>query len=312
MRILIVGCGVIGHLYARGLSRSGHDVTLLGRDPAAVACFQSEGVEFVALRSGQCERLRLKYACGDPGRGHDLIMLAVRNDHLTGGVLEQVASWAGESSQLLLFHLGFSGPRLLPAVLPMHRVLIGYAINVGGFWEAPGRRICFDVPKGKNTAIGTLNEGINDRVKGIAQVFGESGFACQLPRMPDNVYQTSALIAALAVFDRKHPALLDGHSSTEDCALLGNVISDAFRVANGMCLRPRQLSENDFGIVGAQQALEFSRVDPISRALLTNYFRGGGWGEIEKLYGELIDAARQQHVAAPALNSLTAVREERT
>lgn len=305
MRILIVGCGVIGHLYARGLTGHGHDVTLLGRDPAALERFQRDGVEFVELRTGRREHLRLKYACGDPGRGYDLIMLAVRNDHLSGSVLAQIASWVGESAQLLLFHLGFSGPRLLPADLPMHRVLIGYAINVGGFWAVPGRRICCDVPQGKNTAVGSFG-GIADRAKEVAHLLGESGFACQLTRMPDNVYQTSALIAALAAFDRLHPALLDGHARAEDCALLGAAIGDALRVVNSMCSRPRQFSAHDFGLAGTQQAREFSRLDTTSRLLLMRYFRGSGRSEVDQLYGELVAAAEQQQVAAPALSRLAA------
>lgn len=306
MRILIVGCGVIGHLYARGLSGRGHDVTLLGRDPAALERFQRDGVEFVELRSGRCEHLQLKYACGDPGRSYDLIMLAVRNDHLTESVLAQIEPWVEASAQLLLFHLGFSGPRLLPAVLPTDRVLVGYAINAGGFWSIPGRRVSFDVPQGKNTAVGGLGEGISERAKEIARVFGEAGFACQVTRMPDNVYQTSALIAVLAAFDQRRPALLDGHASAEDCALLGAAIGDAFHVANGMCSRPRQLSPHDLGLIGAQQALEFSRLDSISRLLLTRYFRGSGRSEADKLYGELVAAAEQLHIAAPALSRLAA------
>lgn len=306
MRILIVGCGVIGHVYARGLSGQGHEVTLLGRDPAALQRQQRDGVEFVELRSGRRERLRFKYACGDPGSGHDLIMVAVRNDHLTERVLTQIARWVEESTQLLLFHLGFSGPRLLPAVLPADRVLVGYAISVGGFWSDPGRSVCFDVPPGKNTAVGNLGGGISDRAKEVARLFGDCGFACQLARMPDNVYQTSALIATLAAFDRTCPALLDGRAAAEHCGLLGGAIGDALRVATTMCGRPGRLSAHDFALVGAQQALEFSRLDPVSRTLLVRYFRGGGRSEVDKLYCELVAAADELRVAAPVLSRLAA------
>lgn len=310
MRILIVGCGVIGHLYARGLDRAGHDVTLLGRDPARLARMQRDGIEFVDLRTRHRERVHLRYACA-VGASYDLVVLALRNDHIDDTVLREAAGWSGDSARLALFQLGFSGPHRLSRYLPGRRTLVGYAMSAGGFWDAPARRLHFDVPPGKNTALGSSGEGVTDAAREIAAVFADAGFPCQLARMPDNVYQTSALVATLAAFDRQCPALLDGTAGPDDIETLGEALGDAMRVADLLGTRPRHVSLRDVALAGRYQAREFACLGPTSRMLLSRYFRGGGEGETAKLYRELLHAGERYGVATPALGRLR-LRETRT
>lgn len=304
MRILIVGPGVIGHIFARGFSRGGHDVTLLGRDDAALERLQRQGVEFVDLRSGRSEHVTLNYASNVGSQTYDLAILALRNDHLTEELVTRAACWVSASGRLLVFQLGFSGPALLQSCVSAQRALLGYAISTGGFWDVPGTRLCVDVPPGKNTAIGSLGEGITESVKEVSDVFFEAGFECQRARMPDNVYHTSALVAALAAFDKHHPELLRGHASAEDRSLLAVALSEALQVADRLCPRPRKLAAQDLSAVGTQQASELARLGPVSRTLLLRYFRGSGVGEIEKLHEDIVHAAHRHGVPIPTLNRL--------
>jgi len=80
MKILVVGPGAIGSLFAGMLTSGGHDVWLLGRRREAVDTINREGVTIQQIWTGATLRMPVR-ATVDPGDAApaDLIVMCVKS-----------------------------------------------------------------------------------------------------------------------------------------------------------------------------------------------------------------------------------------
>lgn len=132
MRILVIGAGIIGSVYAARLSDAGHEVSLLARGARRVAL----GAGGVVLRSeGKQLTSHPRIISGDEvGFPVDLTIVAVRITQLDA-VLDLLAAQHSRAVAFLQ-HLGPHADRVRRVVGP-ERTVFAFP-GVGGFFQADG------------------------------------------------------------------------------------------------------------------------------------------------------------------------------
>lgn len=175
MKILVLGAGVIGTIYAWQLSGTGHEVTLFVRpgvrhkieqDGFHIHC-QDQRKEHIAstdivYRTNVVDKL-------SPQAGYELIMVSVRAQQLDE-VLPMLAENAGKAN-VLFFGQNWWGDERIRKHLPAEQFLFGFSRLVGG-WRTENQVECvfFDTP-GLVTMLGEKDGRVTPRLQSLIDMF---------------------------------------------------------------------------------------------------------------------------------------------
>lgn len=143
MRIVIVGPGALGSVFAALLARGGHDVSLLGRPTDHLRALQRDGLRLQSP-SGVVERIDL-HATDDPAvvAGADTAIVLVKTPD-TAAAIRAIQPQLGPSHMVLTLQNGLgnaerirnvigAGPRILAGVTSQaaHRLGPGVVVHAG-------------------------------------------------------------------------------------------------------------------------------------------------------------------------------------
>lgn len=190
MRILVIGAGVIGSVYAGTLAEAGNEVTLLARGDR-LSELRNAGLRL--RRVGEQDR-RPDVAVVDriDGERHDLVVLAVRR--------EQAADAAGEVSlvaadAVMLFG-NFAGLlKDLAAQAGMDRTIVGFPGVGGRLVDGSVEYVLVDQ---QPTMVGQIRES-SRRAEDIAVCLRAAGFATRVePDVEGWLGSHAALVVPLA------------------------------------------------------------------------------------------------------------------
>jgi 2-dehydropantoate 2-reductase len=171
MRILVLGAGVIGSVYAGKLLQAGHQVVLLAR-----------GRRLMDLRTGglvlenweSTQRLELPIPIVDSPEGdqrYDLVLVAVRAEQLAATL--PVLMGINDGSDVLFFgNVAGHGPALIEALGP--RAVFGFPA-VGGIQD--GSVIRYVLIGQQKTTLGEPSGARSSRVRRVQTMFRGAGFA---------------------------------------------------------------------------------------------------------------------------------------
>ena len=174
MRVLVLGAGVIGSVYAGKLRQAGHEVVLLARG-RRLSDLQAHGLVLQDAKSGDRVVLAFpvvsKVAVGDR---YDLVLVPVRSEQVASTLPILVAMPDG--SDVLFFGNTAGRQAELTAALG-HRALFGFPA-VGGARDGPVVR--YVLISQQKTMVGEPNGATTPRVRQLGDVLGEAGFSTRV------------------------------------------------------------------------------------------------------------------------------------
>lgn len=170
MRILVLGAGVIGSVYAAKLLQSGHEVVVLARG-GRLADLQASGLILEEATSGQRTDLPVR-AVGtlDPNDRYDLVLVPVRSEQLATTL--SVLTGMRDGSPVLFFGntAGYGG-QLVEAL--GDRALFGFPA-AGGVRDGPVIR--YVLISQQQTMLGEPSGATTSRVQQLRTMLQGAGF----------------------------------------------------------------------------------------------------------------------------------------
>jgi 2-dehydropantoate 2-reductase len=171
MKILVVGAGVIGTVYATRLQNSGHSVTVLARGDR-LEHVQRFGLEIEDLLTGtRAVAHPAVTARLAPNDAFDLVLVAVRLDQLDE-ILPELTAYLGCPSVLFLLNNPSGSGRVLSA-LGGGRGLLGFP-GVGG--SRDGGLVRYALIAQQPTMLGELDGRSSERVRQLQVALRGAGF----------------------------------------------------------------------------------------------------------------------------------------
>ena len=192
MKILVIGAGVLGSLYAGQLQRSGHQVTLLARGQR-LADLRERGIELIDDFTGVLTTVQARIAERlDPEETFDWVLVVVRKNQV-GDVLPVLAANHHTPNVLFLVN-NAAGPAELIQALGRERVVLGFP-GAGGRREGSAIRYVL-ASKVQPTTLGELDGRITPRLEQISRALQESGLPTRYCDNMDAWLKTHAVLVA--------------------------------------------------------------------------------------------------------------------
>ena len=242
VKILVVGPGAMGTLFAALLAFGGHQVTLLGRRPEVVETINSEGVTVVRGRTRKTAPVRAISAVGRADVA-DLVLMCVKAFD-TLQATRDAARALGPEAPVMTLQNGLNNLETIASVVGRERV-IGGVTSQGATLLAPG--LVRHAGEGR-TAIGEMDGKESPRLRSMADAFREAGIGVELSRSVDSLVWGKMVI---------------------NCSI--NPLSALLRVTNGQLLE-RQETRALLGAVAQESAsvarargITLSYDDPVGR-----------------------------------------------
>ena len=170
MRILVIGAGVIGSVYAGKLIVAGHEVVLLARG-RRLADLQASGLILEEAQSGQRTALPVTAVVTlDPTDRYDLVLVPVRAEQLTS-TLPLLSSMRDGSDVLFFGNTAGRQAQLVEAL--GSRVLFGFPAAGGTRDGSVVRYVLIDQ---QQTMLGEPNGAVTSRVRHLKAMLEDAGF----------------------------------------------------------------------------------------------------------------------------------------
>ncbi len=191
LRILVIGAGVIGSVYATRLQAAGYNVTLLARGQHA-ADLRASGLVLEDASTGQSTTSHLRIVEQlVPEESYDLVLVCVRLDQVAATVPDLAAN---QQIPTLVFLLNNpTGTELLVEQLGSQRVVLGFP-GVGGTRE--GTRVRYLLIRQQPTTLGEVNGQITARLRLLTAMLEQAGFSTAISRSMDNWLKTHAVFVS--------------------------------------------------------------------------------------------------------------------
>ncbi|MGW4099737.1 ketopantoate reductase family protein [Mycobacterium sp. NPDC004974] len=176
MRILVLGAGVIGSVYAARLLEAGHTVTLCARG-SRLAQLRDCGLILQDVETGCRTACEVAAVATPDGVACDLVLVAVRRDQMVG-TLPLLANVDAD----VMFFGNAAGLTDTLARAIGKRTLFGFPA-VGGVREDAGVR--FVLIRAQKTMVADSDRRRSARMYSIAQMFESSGFPVTISTDPE-------------------------------------------------------------------------------------------------------------------------------
>jgi 2-dehydropantoate 2-reductase len=238
MRILVVGPGAIGSLFAGMLTSGGHEVWLLGRRREVVDTINREGITIEQVWTGATLRIPVR-ATVDPCDAAPavLIVMCVKSPGTLQATRDALPA-AGEGTVFLTVQNGLRNVDIMASVVGRERVLAGVTSN-GTTLLGPGsiRHSWMG-----DTTIGELDGQVTERLERVAEAFRQSRIKVAVSRSVDQLLWTKlmancAMSPLAALLQVRNGQLVERPEARE---LLRAVVREVVSVAEakGVALPP--------------------------------------------------------------------------
>jgi 2-dehydropantoate 2-reductase len=174
MRILVLGAGVIGSVYAGRLLQAGHDVALVARG-RRLTDLRAHGLVLEDAESGEHRELTIEVLDGPAADvRYDLVVVAVRSEQLTE-TLPIAAAMTGAPDVLFLGNTAGQSRGLTEAL--GDRVVLGFP-GAGGVLD--GAAVRYVLIGQQKTMVGEPSGAISSRLRRLQAIFSDAGFPTRL------------------------------------------------------------------------------------------------------------------------------------
>jgi 2-dehydropantoate 2-reductase len=286
MRIVVIGAGVVGSLYAGRLAISGQNVSLLARGTrltelqlCPLQLVDDAGKISTTVRVPVVPRLA-------PSDVYDIGIVMVRADEVEK-LLPQLTSYHGVKTFLFMHNRAAGSAALADAVTP-ERLLLGFP-GAGGCHDRDTIRYRL-IPE-QPTTLGEPNGTISQRLLDCAEMIKRAGFKVALSQHMDDWLKTHAVfVTAIA------GAIYQAGGSAVELARQPDIVRRMVRgiqqgfhglAAQGIVIEPRKLAFL-FALPSPLPELYWRRylADPAAELLFAEHARAAT-GEMSALVKEL-------------------------
>ena len=227
MKIAIVGPGAIGSLFGGMLSRGGHEVWLIDRDPERARLLSRRGIWISGALGEFSARVRATVSPREVGEA-GLVLIAVKS-YDTEEAARGAAPVVGAETAVLSLQNGLGHLEVLARVFG-ERHVIGGVTSQGATVIAPGQ--VRHAGQGA-TVVGELNGQLTQRLRDIAAEFSGSGIHVELTADLDSVMwgklAVNAGVNAVATLAQvRNGGILESRSLRE---LMREAVGEAVEVA---------------------------------------------------------------------------------
>ena len=191
LRILVLGAGVIGSVYAARLQATGSNVTLLARGQHA-ADLRTSGLVLEDASTGQSTTSHLRIVEKlVPEERYDVALVCVRLDQVAATIPDLAVNQ--QIPTLVFFLNNPTGTELLVKHLGSQRVVLGFP-GVGGTRE--GTRVRYVRIRQQPTTLGEVDGRITPRMRRLTAILEQAGFPTALSRSMDGWLKTHAVFVS--------------------------------------------------------------------------------------------------------------------
>ncbi|GAB4426686.1 MAG: 2-dehydropantoate 2-reductase N-terminal domain-containing protein [Chloroflexi bacterium OHK40] len=305
MRIVVIGSGVVGTIYAWKLAEAGHEVWVVARARRRTAL--RHGLELSVV--DQRRKRALVQATFRPQvvaqladvPDPELVLICVQRPQRH--TLRAQLTSCPISCPVLFLQQQWGDWRTWRELLPPERCLLGYPAIGGG----RDRRGVFGWLLPESTSIGTADGGASPSLLPVASALRAAGLTVDLrTSMP-------ALLAARAVIRVGLAGGVLKAGSVGHLAMSDSILSEVLRAIHeglAVCAAQR-IDVRQLPLVQAycdEPALVRRRLQRMLRRPLTRCALGGCLAhtlpELRELHGDMLATAREQKVPAPVLTTL--------
>ncbi len=296
MRIVVVGCGAMGSIYAALLASAGNDVSVVDTDAAHIDAIQRNGLRVYGASGDRTVRLPA-HRQPQPG-AVDLIVCAVKA-RFVDEAASSMSAMIGPETVILTIQNGLGSADVLADRVGGERVIVGIAQGFGASLPEPGCAHHNDMKAIRMGAYSTLQR---DRVDRVAQIWSDAGFdaaavddivAMQWEKLICNVaYSAPCAITGLTVGEVKdHPqaGIVSRAAATE-----------AFEVARALGIAVRFDDPE-------REVREFAARMPNAKPSVLLDIEAGRRSEVDVINGAIPLQAEKAGRTAPVNAALTAL-----
>ncbi len=198
LRILVIGAGVIGSVYAARLQAAGDTVTLLARGQHA-ADLRTTGLFLEDAYTGQSTRSHIRIVERlAPDDVYDLALVCVRLDQVAATVADLVVNQQIPTVVFLLNNP--TGTKPLVEELGAQRIVLGFP-GIGGTRERT--RVRYVRIRQQPTTLGEVDGRITPRLRQLAIMLKRAGFPVALSHNMDSWLKTHACLRGTGATGRR-------------------------------------------------------------------------------------------------------------
>lgn len=169
MKVLVVGPGAMGTLFAGLLAEGGQEVWLLGRRPAVVETIARDGVAIIQGHRRRRIPVRATLRASDAATV-DLVLMCVKSYDTLQASRDALPA-VGAGTLVLTLQNGLNNVETIASIVGRGRTIAGVTAHGATLLE-PG--VVRHAGEG-DTAIGELNGGETDRLGRVATAFRQAG-----------------------------------------------------------------------------------------------------------------------------------------
>jgi 2-dehydropantoate 2-reductase len=296
MRIVIVGPGALGTIFAAALGHAGHDVTLLGRSSPWLQAIQADGLQLQA-RDGTVERLSTVLT-SDPSiaRTADAAIVLVKTT-ATQSAVSAIKPYLAPDVPILTLQNGLGNCRVIREVLEREgRVLPGITTQAG-------RRVAPNlvVHTGEGpTLIGYDYPGDAGAAADLAQAMSEAGIPAAVVHDIERwIWQKAAINAAI------NGLTALGGFPNGDIAAQDELLDAAETIAEEAAAVARALGIELGGMRSAVR--ETATATAANHSSMLQDLEAGRKTEVDAIHGAIVEAGAKVGVATPTIGLVAAL-----
>lgn len=227
MKIVVVGPGAMGCLYAAFLSKSKEELWLLDKNKEKAAKINESGISVEEAQGSWQAKVKTTANIADIGQA-DLIIICVKSFH-TKQAVEQIKPLLGPSTKILTLQNGIGNIEIISEIAGEERV-IGAVTNEGATLIDTGK--IRHAGRGE-TVIGSVDGKTPVELRTIREVFNKVGFETKMSRDIKSLIWSKLIINiginALSAITRLPNGKLTEYEGTR--RILRDAVTEATRIA---------------------------------------------------------------------------------
>lgn len=171
MKIVIVGCGAMGCVYAAMFAEAGHEVWAVDANAEHVAAINENGLRVEGASGDRTVTVHATTTAADAGTA-DLLVLATKAMHVATAA-EAAKPAVGPDTIVLSIQNGMGGPETAAEVLGAGRVAVGVVGGFGASMKGPGHAHHNGM---ELVRLGEMSGPVTPRVEKAAELWQGAGF----------------------------------------------------------------------------------------------------------------------------------------
>lgn len=171
MKIVIVGCGAMGSVYAAMFSEAGHEVWAVDIDADHVRAIHGVGLRVEGASGNRTVKINATEDAAEPGIA-DLLIIATKAMQVADAA-EAAKAAIGPDTLVMSIQNGMGGPEAATEVLGDGRVMVGVVGGFGASLQGPGHAHHNGM---ELVRLGELDQPVTPRVEAAAEIWRGAGF----------------------------------------------------------------------------------------------------------------------------------------